>query len=230
MPVIHRIDEIVSICSGKKVLNLGFVQHKNWKDRMEKGLWLHQKITDVASSIVGIDLLDDEIAQINKVLGQSNISGDVTSLESVVLGDKYDVIVCGELIEHIDNPGAMLEGIKRFMKDDSELVITTPNAFSESWVRMAWGGKEGKDFLNKQHVCWYSFHTLKQLLERHGYEEVRYDYYFSMSKKRSPYQPYLTKVKNSIKRLFPMMHKNISGTGIRSGGLFFVASSQSQIN
>lgn len=228
--VIYRIDEIVSLCRGKKVLNLGFVQHKNWKDRRKKGVWLHQQIADVAQLVDGIDLLQDEIEQINKVLGQNNHAGDVTDLESVALDGKYDVIVCGELIEHVDNPGAMLEGIKRFMSDDSELVITTPNAFSESWVRMAWDGKEGMEFLNKQHVCWYSFHTLRQLLERHGYLEVRYDYYFSNNKNRSPYQPYLTNLKNSVKRFFPSMHKNIAGTGVRSGGLFFVASLSSDVS
>lgn len=223
MSVIYRIDEIVDICRGKKVLNLGFVQHKNWKDRWKKGIWLHQKIADVADVVDGIDLLEEEVEAINLELGQHNYAGDVTNLDAVPLDQKYDVIVCGELIEHIDNPGAMLEGIKRFMGKGSQLIITTPNAFSESWVRMAWDGKEGKDFLNKQHVCWYSFHTLRQLLERHDYSEVRYDFYFSNNKRISPFKPYLTRLKNGVKRFFPSMHKNIAGTGFRSGGLFFVA-------
>lgn len=230
MSIIYRIDEIVSICKGKKVLNLGFVQHKNWKDRLEKGVWLHQQIADVAKSVDGVDLLLDEVESINKELGQSNFYGDVTNLDDVPLNEKYDVIVCGELIEHIDNPGAMLKGVKRFMRSDSQLIITTPNAFSESWVRMAWNGKEGKDFLNKQHVCWYSFHTLRQLLERHGYSEVKYDYYFSSNKKLSSFKPVFTNSKNLIKRFFPSTYKNIAGSGVKSGGLFFVTSLKSSQN
>jgi SAM-dependent methyltransferase len=222
--IIYRIDEIVNVCRGKKVLNLGFVMHENWKDRLEKGVWLHQQIADVAEKVDGIDLLSEEVERINHALGQTNYSGDVTNLDDVPLNEKYDVIVCGELIEHIDNPGAMLKGIKRFMRDDSQLVITTPNAFSESWVRMAWNGREGRDFLNKQHVCWYSFHTLRQLLERHGYSEVKYDYYFSSNKKLSSFKPISTNLKNIIKSFFPKMHKNIAGSGVKSGGLFFVAS------
>jgi len=52
-------------------------------------------------------------------------------LENVAIEQKFDIIVCGELIEHIENPGLMLDGIKRFMNDDRILIITTPNPCSK---------------------------------------------------------------------------------------------------
>lgn len=224
MTVLYRIDEIIKYCNQKEVLNLGFVQHSNWKDRLEKGMWLHQQIVEVAKSVEGVDLLCEEVQKINKELNQNNICHDVTKLNDLPSNNKYDVIVCGELIEHLDNPGMMLAGIKKFMHSESVLIVTTPNAFRERWVRLAWMGEESKTFLNDQHVCWYSFHTLRQLLERYGYSEICYDYYYSNSKQVSSYHTLCSPLKNGVKRLLPGMSHKISGTGVRSMGLFFVAS------
>jgi hypothetical protein len=66
----------------------------------------------------------------------------------------------------LSNPGLMLEGIKRFMNNDSELLITTPNAFGllhfTKWVAGCF--KEGND-----HVLSFQIYTLSNLLRRHGF-------------------------------------------------------------
>ena len=42
---------------------------------------------------------------------------------------KFDVIVIGDLIEHLSNPGLMLYRIKKFCDERTKIIITTPNAF-----------------------------------------------------------------------------------------------------
>ena len=176
---IFRIDEIIKQCKNKDVLHLGFVQHLNWEDRHAKGMWLHSSINKVAKSLIGLDYLKDEVLRINQKFNQNNVAGNVLELDSCPIDQKFEVIVCGELIEHVDNPGLMLSGIKRFMNNDSLLVITTPNAFCEAWARRAWLGEEGKTFLNNEHVAWYSKQTLTHILERNGYQIERSDYYIA---------------------------------------------------
>jgi len=107
---------------------------------------------------------------------------DVTRLDKLEYQDKFDIVVCGELIEHIENPGLMLDGIKRFMHNESLLIITTPNPWSNERIKLIKSGKLENLWLNKEHVCWYSFETLKQLLDRKGYVEKKYDYYYSENK------------------------------------------------
>lgn len=223
MKLIYRLEETVNLCKKKTVLNLGFVQHRNWRDRLEKDTWVHKKLMDVAEEVIGIDILCDEVEQIRTKFASNDICGDVTRLNEIHLDIKVDVVNCGELIEHLDNPGAMLRGIRRFMTEDSILIITTPNAFREAWVRMAWKGLEGKSFLNKQHVCWYSFHTLRQLLERYGYEEVFYDYYFSNIKAKSPYRPLVTPLQNIVCHFLPGYYPMLALPKEKQTGLFFVA-------
>ncbi len=221
--IIYRLEKTLELCRGKKVLNLGYVQHRNWQDRMKKGIWFHEKLCRISNKVVGIDILANEIKKINKLLERDDIAADVTKLKNIDLNDIFEVIFCGELIEHLANPGLMLDGIKKFMDKNSILVVTTPNVFYEKWVRKAWKGLEGKDFLNEEHVCWYSFQTLKQLLDRYNYKEEFYSYYYSNSKKVTKFNY----IKNLIKRILYIFFKKVDYAPLspeaKQMGLYFVA-------
>jgi len=144
--------------------------------------WLYSKIANVANRLVGFDYLADDIKKIREKYEYECYYADVMKLENVAIEQKFDIIVCGELIEHIENPGLMLDGIKRFMNDDRILIITTPNPWSKNRIKLIQSGNLENKWLNKEHVCWYSFETLKQLLERKGFEEVNYTYSYAENK------------------------------------------------
>lgn len=220
--VLYRLEAIEALCRNKKVLNLGFLQHADWEQKVDSDLWLHGRLEKVASQVLGLDYLAEEVKKYNHVYGTNNKVADVTNLSDLDLDAVFDVIVCGELIEHIDNPGLMLAGLKRFMNKDTLLVITTPNPWAARWVKMANQGYEGSRFLNSEHVCWYSFHTLRQLLERHCYQEVDYGYYYSHSRARTQYKP----MREWIKRIASLVFKHIYDAPaypeVKQSGLFFV--------
>ena len=165
------------MCTGKTVLHLGFVEHDFWRERKNEGRWLHDKIAAVAKELTGLDYLDKEVMEIRNEFGYDCLTANVEHLEELTLNKTYEVVVCGELIEHLSNPGLMLEGVKRFLAPDSILIITTPNPFSQQRIRLIQENINEPEWLNKEHTCWFSFETLKQLLERFGYGEVKYYYY-----------------------------------------------------
>src|SRR5689334_1250243 len=120
---IFRIDEILEYCKGKSVLHFGYVQHSGvFKEYIDKDEWLHGWMARVATRVVGVDYLPEDIKKIREEYGVEGYFGDAMDLDKCELNEKFDVIVCGELIEHLTNPGLMLEGVKRFMKEDSILV------------------------------------------------------------------------------------------------------------
>ena len=91
--------------------------------------------------------------------------------EDLPLLQDVDLVLCGEVLEHLSNPGRFLDGLRNYGK---ETIITVPSAFSEvgySWIR------RGTENVNKDHVAYYSWRTLKTLVERHGYE-VRQFYWY----------------------------------------------------
>lgn len=180
MPVLvpDRKEKIVELCTNKSVLHLGFIQHSHLYEKLiaDKN-WLHEKINTVAANLVGIDYLGEDVNIIRAKYNYECYYGDVTKLDRLSLDKKFDVIICGELIEHVENAGLMLDGIKKFMYPNSILIITTPNPWSRSRIKLISDGVLEDEWLNKEHTCWYSFGTLKQLLARKGFSEIKYGYY-----------------------------------------------------
>lgn len=223
---IYRKDCIIELCTEKKVLHLGFVQHKDlWKEKMQNDDWLHSKIANTAKKLVGIDYLKNEVELIRKKFDYDVYFGNVMKLNKVDISKKFDVIVCGELIEHISNPGLMLDGIKRFMHLNTILIITTPNPWRDLWVKNMYTNNLEINWINPEHVCWYSFQTLKQLLFRYNYKEVHFDYYLHETKE---YHDNIESERNENK--FKSYLKKILGIDdiktnkvFNSEGLFFVS-------
>ena len=221
MTLIYRKDKIVELCSKKTVLHLGFIQHSHlYKELIKKGNWLHQKINKVARKLVGIDFLQTEVSYIQNKYDYEVYYADVTSLEKWEYNEKFDVIVCGELIEHLQNPGLMLNGIKRLMSKDTILIITTPNPWSRNRLKLIKKEKKETEWLNPEHTCWFSFQTLKQLLERSGFSEVNYSYFYGetagegISTNNILLKPYMKFKRQYLKRNTPEINYN---------GLFFQA-------
>lgn len=95
-------------------------------------------------------------------------------LETVDIAGQFEVILVGEVIEHLSNPGLFLKGVKRFFGPATQMIVTTPDAFSLHRFLLALAGRE---YVHPDHVCYYSYSTLRHLLQRHGFsvtEELAY--------------------------------------------------------
>lgn len=217
---VDRIKEIVRLSRERSVLHLGFVQHRLWRERLKQGKWLHSKLSQVANYLVGFDYLEEEVQAIKKEFNYECYVVDVEKIKENFLDKKFDVIVCGEMIEHLSNPGLMLEKIKKFMHDRSILIITTPNPYSQQRVRLIQKDNLERNWLNEEHTMWFTYETLKHLLQRLGFQEVEYKYYDIIPKPPGT-------IKKSIVRLikgkvFENLHLKKKFT-YNHDGLFFTA-------
>ena len=100
---------ISSLCAGKSVLDVGCVERSIAREGTPT--WLHKHICRTASRAVGLDLLAPEVAELNR-RGYNVICGDATSID---VGEHFDVVVAGEIIEHVGNPGALIQNLKRHL-------------------------------------------------------------------------------------------------------------------
>lgn len=169
-----RFDQIARYVTGRSVLDVGCAS--GWR----RDDWMHGLIATVARDIVGVDVDEQAVGELD-ARGRHIEIGDAGSLN---LDRKFDVVHAGELIEHLDNPGAFLNAAQRHMRADSLLVLTTPNAFcfTNFLYRLA-----GPARVNSDHVCWYCEDTLSQLLERAGFAvvELRYLHHATPGRWRS---------------------------------------------
>jgi SAM-dependent methyltransferase len=166
-PLVDRGEYVVRLARGKRVVDLGFVDAGRMTAKRDDGTWLHGRLRSVARDVIGIDFNGDGV-QRARAMGFAAYEADCqdkADLGALAL-PPADLVIAGELIEHLDQPGAFLEAIKVLIRPGGELVVTTPNAASlTNFV----GGVLGREFVNPDHVGWHTWRTARSLLERHGW-------------------------------------------------------------
>jgi 2-polyprenyl-3-methyl-5-hydroxy-6-metoxy-1,4-benzoquinol methylase len=156
-------------CRGKSVMHLGCSSGRYLKDRLERGSLLHAVLSQEAAEMHGLDL-DEQSLQEMRGLGFANLhQGNAEKLDNIDINRKFDVVVAGDLLEHLTRPGAMLDGVKRLLTPRGRFIVSTINAFGLHFQLRRWSGRYVEHF---EHVCFYSPETLAHLFERHGYRVV----------------------------------------------------------
>lgn len=126
--LVDRDKEIMRLCENRNILHLGAADAPFHKEKARDGSLLHWKVRTIASSVLGID---QDKAAINYLRSKHGIS-------DIVLGDacqihtehQYEVVLCCDIIEHVSNPGLLLDSCLRCITPKGCLVITTANAMS----------------------------------------------------------------------------------------------------
>jgi 2-polyprenyl-3-methyl-5-hydroxy-6-metoxy-1,4-benzoquinol methylase len=161
---VYRDRIIVPIVAGKSVLDCGGINH-SWIDAdREKGFWLHSLIAEHASKCIGIDILGEHVARVNQEGQYQFIEGNVEELE---FDSEYEIVVGGEIIEHLYNPGRFLDSAWRALKPNGQLLLTTPNFLGIS--RLSISIATGRERVHPEHTCYYSAKTLEYVVSRHGF-------------------------------------------------------------
>lgn len=163
-----KLDWIMPFVQGRKVLDLGCVRHT--LDETEKPDWLHGQICKKARTVLGIDYLENAVAGLQK-RGFNVICANV---ETMNIGDRFEVIVAGDLIEHLNNFGQFLDRIHAHLDDQGIALVTTPNPVNP--LRFASILFRGEAGANPEHTCWFTQQVLQQLVARYGLEisEIAY--------------------------------------------------------
>ena len=169
MRYVSRDKNIIDLAKTKKILHLGCVGFTDLEtsDRVKSAKdSLHFTLTEIADT-TGIDYSSDVIQyyQENGIFNNV-VFGDVEKLEAVDIIDTFDIIVAGDILEHLSNPGLMLEGIKRFCNKKTIIIITTPHSFGlMNFIRFIFG----KFIEGNEHVMTFNVQNILNLLNRHGF-------------------------------------------------------------
>lgn len=160
---------LINYCKGKRVLHLGCVDAGVLEEKWEKGILLHQRLAEVTSELWGMDI-DREGINFLQSKGVANlVIADVTHPQELtpLLNVPFDIIVAGEIVEHLLNPGAFLEAIKSLMQPaKTELIVTVPNAYGiDSLVNMM----RGIEYVHPDHNYWFSYYTITNLMRKCTY-------------------------------------------------------------
>ena len=112
---------------GKTVLHVGCSDFPITKQRIRENNLLHKKLQESAKEIVGIDLSEEGIS-ILKEHGFDNVL--TMDAENMKLSTKFDVILAGDVSEHLNNPGLFLNKVRSLLNHGGKIIIGVPSALT----------------------------------------------------------------------------------------------------
>ena len=129
--------------------------------------------TRLDCTVVGLEI-DPEAAELARAHCEEVIVGDADTLDyEEVLGDRrFDAVLFAVVLEHLRDPGSVLERIRPFLAEDGIVVASVPNIAHGS-VRLALLGGEFRyrrtGLMDDTHLHFMTRETLQELFEGSGY-------------------------------------------------------------
>lgn len=152
-------------------------------------------------NVTGIDVSEKAIEKAQALNQFSNVKFMKKSAEELIAeGAKYDAIICSEVLEHLNDPNALLEVLNKSLSHNGKLIITVPNGNGprESLVtkpvlklrnrnNWAWkmivntkkslgysGTTVQSDADNLDHIQFFSKKDIQQLSSKHNLKIIRF--------------------------------------------------------
>lgn len=166
-----RLSLLEDEASGKKVIHLGCVDHLELiQEKMKYDRWLHPRLVKRAKRCIGIDINREGVDFLKNNLGFTDIYyGDISHEDIPVIQEEYwDLLILGEILEHINDPVSFLSSIHlRYRDHIAKILITVPNAFSLRNIQNLFRKQE---LINSDHRYWFTPYTLAKILVTAGFE------------------------------------------------------------
>ena len=169
--LVDRTSWLVEQCRGRRVIHVGFGDTGFRDTQRRSGRWLHAHLAGAASHLVGIDY-DAASVHAARAEGYEAHLVDCTDVRAVAAAGlaPADVVLAGEVIEHVDAPGAFLQGLHTLCRGSGRLIVTTPNP--GGLVNLAASLVRGVEVNHPDHVVMFTWRTLTELMRRHGWEAI----------------------------------------------------------
>lgn len=157
-----RDDYLIQKCQNKTILHVGCTDYPFLKESLEKGFLLHEKIVKTARKVIGVDIAEQDVSEMN-TLGYDVRIIDAQRLSDYDWEEKFDVILLADVIEHVLNPGLVLQESVKLLKEEGIIIVTVPNSFGiirflKSFFRY--------EQVHPDHITYFSSGTLETLAAR----------------------------------------------------------------
>lgn len=146
---VDRITWIAERCRGRRVVDVGCLDETAFRVKRDGEHWLHGRIQRAASEVLGVDpspALPDLKNEFPGTIDHIH-QGYLADVPSIIEreGFRPEVIICGELIEHLPCPAELFRILSPVIAQyDCELVLTTPNPYAYQAFLMALAGWESQ--------------------------------------------------------------------------------------
>jgi 2-polyprenyl-3-methyl-5-hydroxy-6-metoxy-1,4-benzoquinol methylase len=140
--------------------------------------YLAGPLSEAGATIVGVELDPAAAAEARSVC-EDVLVGDVETLELPFEPSSFDVVLCGDVVEHLRDPGAALARLRPFLRPGGRLVLTTPNVANWAIRLSLLGGRwryTDRGILDRTHLHLFTRKTLVETVTRAGYRVLELDH------------------------------------------------------
>lgn len=150
--------------SGRRILDLGCASG-----------YLAKELKQADNFVAGLDISEKSIRGLKDILDKSqvfDIERDDWSPEFI--DNKFDLIICAELLEHLFGIDGSLQRLKEVLKADGKIIISTPNFLLwNNRARMLLGHYGEKEiFYDWGHIHLMSYNGLKKKLAKNNFNLI----------------------------------------------------------
>lgn len=154
----YRLKCMAKFCAGaRKILDVGLFFPNYYIST-----YAHKK-----AEIVGLDIIKYPVP---KGYG-SVIKGDVEKLDSYFKAESFDIILLGELIEHVKNPYEVIKKCHHILKKNGKIVLSTPNPLGLPRVLFEYLSSK-KYFYHRNHYFEFIPRWVEKIITNSGFQMI----------------------------------------------------------
>ncbi|MGB8319888.1 MAG: methyltransferase domain-containing protein [Ignavibacteriaceae bacterium] len=169
--LVERKEWIYSHIIYQRVLHAGATDYPITKMKADSDQLLHIQLQGKCKQLVGIDIEKTSIKFLQKEYGITDIiEGDLEKLTLYFEKNYFDLVIAGDVIEHISNIGLFFNGAREILLPEGKLIITVPNTFSiKRFLGVIFLRQERN---HPDHLYHFSPMNLQQAAWRFGFEII----------------------------------------------------------
>lgn len=182
--IFNRVDYILQQCQNKKVLHIGFTDYPYTKKKIADKSLLHLQLKNVASAVLGLDVEKDAMTAYEVLTADINYNfADITNAyPGAAVSFKPDIILLGEVLEHLQNPHAAAELLYNTFSNSTKLLVTVPNYIALDNLSASLHRTES---VHPHHYWYFSPYTLQRMFpsEKFTLDALHFGMYYQQGKK-----------------------------------------------
>lgn len=132
------------------------------------------RILDIGFAAMPNEYLSGEVVGFDteRVSRPNNYSltvvGDAKNIREILKEEKFDTVVAGEILEHLENPIKFLQDCYKLLNKNGLLIISTPNPYYPPEIIFNWF-MEKKHLYCKNHLFLFPPRWMARILEYTGF-------------------------------------------------------------
>ncbi len=154
--------EMMATLPPSKVLDLG----------CSAGL-LAQEIRKAGHTVVGVDAI--ELPGVQDRTDEFFVA-DLEKPLAPEIGTDFDVVIAGDIIEHLARPGDALREMRRVLRSGGQLILSVPNFghwYPRFRVTLGLFGYDRRGVLDNTHLRFFTRSTLRRAVRRAGFDVLQ---------------------------------------------------------